>query len=225
MIYIADNDFEKLKTRLHKMLSLVEEQAEFTFRVIQEFNAELANLVIERDRTVDKHDIKIEKLCQKIYMSQMLSEEDSRYLMAVMPIVINLERIGDISENICRKCIHIHTQIATCFCIPNDIQEMCRIINKMIKVMVQSVQKKDADLAHNVRLYDVIIDRLNAQNFTALKNTIMQDVTHTDCAIHYILISKDLERMADHITDIAEQVIFIVEAEIVRHKFIGDNIR
>lgn len=91
--------------------------------------------------------------------------------------------------------------------------------------MVQSVQKKDADLAHNVRLYDVIIDRLNAQNFTALKNTIMQDVTHTDCAIHYILISKDLERMADHITDIAEQVIFIVEAEVVRHKFIGDNIR
>lgn len=204
------------------MLALVEEQAEFAFRVIQEYNAELANLVIERDKAVDKHDVKIEKLCQKIYYSQTLSEEDSRYLMAVMPMVMNLERIGDISENICRKCIHIHTQATTCFCTPNAIQEMCRLILKMIKGMVQAVEKKDADLAHNVRLYDVIIDRLNAENFTHLKNTIMQDVNNTDCAIHYILISKDLERLADHITDIAEQVIFIVEAEVIRHKFIGD---
>lgn len=222
MIYIIDNDFEKLKLRLHKMLALVEEQVEFAFRVIQEFNLELANLVIERDKTVDKHDVKIEKLCQKIYYSQTLSEEDSRYLMAVMPVVMNLERIGDISENICRKCIHIHTHITSCSCAPNAIQEMCRLVSKMIKGMVQAVEKKDADLAHNVRLYDVIVDRLNAENFIYLKNSIMQDVRNTDCAIHYILISKDLERLADHITDIAEQVIFIVEAEVIRHKFIGD---
>jgi phosphate transport system protein len=222
MIYIIDNDFEKLKIRLHKMLALVEEQVEFAFRVLQEFNAELANLVIERDKTVDKHDVKIEKLCQKIYASQTLSEEDSRYLMAVMPMVMNLERIGDISENICRKCIHIHTHAATCFCTPNAIQEMCRLVQKMIKGMVQAVEKKDADLAHNVRLYDVIVDRLNAENFTHLKNNIIENVNNTDCAIHYILISKDLERLADHITDIAEQVIFIVEAEVIRHKFIGD---
>jgi len=222
MIYIIDNDFEKLKLRLHKMLALVEEQVDFAFRVVQEFNLELANLVIERDKTVDKHDIKIEKLCQKIYSAETLSEEDSRYLMAVMPIVMNLERIGDISENICRKCIHIHTYASCCFCVPNAIQEMCRLISKMIKGMVQAVQNKDADLAHNVRLYDVIIDRLNAKNFTHLKNAIVENVNNTDCAIHYILISKDLERLADHVTDIAEQVIFIVEAEIVRHKFIGD---
>lgn len=222
MIYLIDNDFEKLKTRLHKMLALVEEQVEFAFRVIQEFNLELAHLVIERDKTVDKHDIKIEKLCQKIYYSQTLSEEDSRYLMAVMPIVMNLERIGDISENICRKCIYIHTQAISCLDAPNAIQEMCRLVSKMIKGMVQAVEKKDADLAHNVRLYDVIIDRLNAENFVQLKNYILKDVNQTDCAIHYILISKDLERLADHVTDIAEQVIFIVEAEVVRHKFIGD---
>jgi phosphate transport system protein len=71
-------------------------------------------------------------------------------------------------------------------------------------------------------LYDVIVDRLNAENFTHLKNNIIENVNNTDCAIHYILISKDLERLADHITDIAEQVIFIVEAEVIRHKFIGD---
>ncbi len=204
------------------MLALVEEQVEFAFRIIQEFNLELANLVIERDKAVDKHDVKIEKLCQKIYYSQTLSEEDSRYLMAVMPMVMNLERIGDIAENICRKSIHIHTHASTCFCTPNAIQEMCRVISKMIKNMVQAVEKKDSDLAHNIRLYDVIIDRLNAENFTYLKNTIIQDVRNTDCAVHYILISKDIERLADHVTDIAEQVIFIVEGEVVRHKFIGD---
>lgn len=222
MIYIPDNDFEKLKSRLHKMLVLVEEQVEFTFRVIQDFNLELANLVIERDKAVDKHDVKIEKLCQKIYYTQTLSEQDSRYLMAVMPIVINLERIGDISENICRKCIYIHQQYSGHLYVPNAIQEMCRIITKMIKGMVQAVQKRDSDVAHNVRLYDVIINRLNAENFGYLKNKIIENVQHTDYAIQYILISKDLERLADHINDVAEQVIFIVEAEVVRHKFIGD---
>lgn len=222
MIYIIDNDFEKLKLRLHKMLNLVEEQVEFTFRVIQEFDFDLANLVIERDKSVDKQDIKIEKLCQKIYYAETLSEEDSRYLMAVMPIVLNLERIGDISENICRKYIHIHKNTSSCFCTPNSIQEMSRVINKMLKGMTQAVEKKDADLAHNVRLYDVIIDRLNAENFTQLKNMITEEAQSVDCAIYYILISKDLERLADHITDIAEQVIFISEGEVVRHKFIGD---
>lgn len=222
MIHIIDNDFDKLKTRLHKMLELVSEQVKFTFRVIHNFNLELANLVIERDKTVDKHDIKIEKLCQKIYHSQTLSDEDSRYLMSVMPIVMNLERIGDISENICRKCIYIYNSINTCTCAPTSVQEMCRLITKMMKGVVQAVEKRDADIAHNVRLYDVIVNRLNLETFHSLKKEVISNPENADCAIHYILVSKDLERLADHITDIAEQVIFIVEAEIVRHKFIGD---
>lgn len=223
MIYIIDNDFDKLRSRLSKMLLLIEEQVDFTFTVLNEYSHELANLVIERDNAVDKHDTKIEKLCQKIYHAQTLGEEDTRFLMTVMPMVMNLERIGDIAENICRRCVKMaEREVKTDLLAQSHLSEMCRIINKMIKSMVQSVLKRDSDLAHNVRLHDVVVDRLNVENFIKLKDAIVNCVDNTHAAVDYILVSKDLERLADHATDIAEQVIFIVEAEAVRHKFAGD---
>ena len=97
---LFDIQIEKLKTRLIKMCSLVDEQVEFAIRSIEEENIELAQLVVDRDKKVDKFDVKIEKICQKIFALNQPVAMDLRLIMSSLTINNNLERIGDIAVNI-----------------------------------------------------------------------------------------------------------------------------
>ncbi len=96
---------EKLKTRLIKMCSLVDEQVELALKAVDEENTELADLVIERDAKVDKYDVKIEKICQKIFALSQPVAADLRLIMSALTIDTNLERIGDLAVNIAENAI------------------------------------------------------------------------------------------------------------------------
>ncbi len=208
---------EKLKTRLIKMCSLVDEQVEFALKAIDEENTELAELVIERDDKVDKYDVKIEKVCQKIFALNQPVAMDLRLIMSSLTINTNLERIGDLAVNIAESVKEMRKKPE--FFEKTHIKEMSVLSREMIKNAIDSFIENDAKLAQKVIESDDTVDSLNVVNHSILKEIMKSNPDNVDPGVSLLVISRHLERLADHATNIAEDVYFIVEAQMIKHKY------
>lgn len=208
---------EKLKTRLIKMCSLVDEQVEFALKAIDEGNTELADLVIERDDKVDKYDVKIEKVCQKIIALNQPVAMDLRLIMSALTINTNLERIGDLAVNIAESVKEMGRKPE--FYDKTHLNEMSLLSREMIKNAIDSFIENDPKLAQKVIESDDRVDQLNYTNHSILKEIMKQNPDNVEGGIALLVISRHLERLADHATNIAEDVYFIVEAQMIKHKY------
>jgi phosphate transport system protein len=222
---LLDEHLEKLKTRVIKMCSLVDEQVQFAIKSFEEENLELANLVIERDKKVNKYDVKIDKICQKIFALAQPVAVDLRYIMSSLTINSNLERMGDIAKNIAENVLIVKKKPS--FYPETKLEEMFKLTRQMLKDSIDAFINGDAELAKKVILLDDLIDEMNANNHLILKNIMKQNADNIESAVALLVISRELERLADHSTNIAEDVFFIVEAQMVKHKyekyFFGDD--
>lgn len=214
---LLDEHLDKLKTRIIKMCSLVDEQVQFAVKAVVEENLELANLVIERDKKVNKFDVKIDKICQKIFALSQPVAMDLRYIMSSLTINNNLERIGDIAVNISENILMIKNKPD--FYHKSKLEEMFNIVQQMLKNAIDSFIEEDAELAKKVILSDDIIDKMNADNHVILKEIMKQSPDNIESAVALLVISRELERLADHCTNVAEDVFFIVEAQMIKHKY------
>ena len=214
---LLDEHLEKLKTRIIKMCSLVDEQVQFAIKAVEEDNLEIAQSVIEMDKKVDKFDVKIDKICQRIFALSQPVAMDLRYIMSSLTINNNLERIGDIAVNIAENIILIKKKPG--FFSETKLKEMFKIVQQMLKNTIDSFITENADLAKEVILSDEIIDKMNTENHTALKKIMKQSPDNIEPALALIVISRELERLADHCTNIAEDVFFIVESKLIKHKY------
>ncbi len=208
---------EKLKTRLIKMCSLVDEQVELALRSVDEENNELADLVIERDAKVDKYDVKIEKVCQKIFALSQPVAADLRLIMSALTIDTNLERIGDLAVNIAESAKEMGKKPD--FFERTNLREMSQVTREMIKNAIDAFIEGNPDLAKKVIETDDRVDNFNAENHTTLKEIMKEKPDNVEPGIALLVISRHLERLADHATNIAEDVFFIVEAQMVKHKY------
>lgn len=214
---LLDEHLDKLKTRIIKMCSLVDEQVQFAVKAVVEENLELAGLVIERDKKVNKFDVKIDKICQKIFALSQPVAMDLRYIMSALTINNNLERIGDIAVNISENIMLIKNKPD--YYQKTKLEEMFNIVLQMLKNAIDSFIEEDAELAKKVILSDDIIDKMNADNHVILKEIMKQSPQNIESAVALLVISRELERLADHCTNIAEDVFFIVEAQMIKHKY------
>lgn len=208
---------EKLKTRLIKMCSLVDEQVEMALKAIDEENSELADLVIGRDAKVDKYDVKIEKICQKIFALSQPVAMDLRLIMSALTIDTNLERIGDLAVNIAENAKEIGKKPD--FYEKTHLREMSQVTREMIKNAIDSFIEGNPDLAKKVIETDDKVDEFNAENYTIIKNIMKEKPENVDPGVALLVVSRHLERLADHATNIAEDVFFIVEAQMIKHKY------
>lgn len=208
---------EKLKTRLIKMCSLVDEQVELALKSIEDENIELADLVIERDNKVDKFDVKIEKVCQKIFALNQPVAMDLRLIMSSLTINTNLERVGDLAVNLAESLKEVKKKPD--FFDKTHLREMSALSREMIKNAIDSFIDSDPKLAQKVIESDDKVDELNAQNHTILKGIMKEKPENVEPGVALLVISRHLERLADHATNIAEDVYFIVEAQMIKHKY------
>lgn len=214
---LLDEHLEKLKTRVIKMCSLVDEQLQYAIKSFEEENLELAQSVIERDRKVNKYDVKIDKICQKIFALAQPVAMDLRYIMSSLTINSNLERIGDIAVNIAENVVLI--QKKPVFFQNTKLEEMFNLTKRMLKNSIDAFIGGNPELAKEVILTDDVVDRLNAENHQILKSIMKQSPENIEGAVALLVISRELERLADHSTNIAEDVFFIVEAQLIKHKY------
>ena len=214
---LLDEHLEKLKTRVIKMCSLVDEQVQSAIKAVEEENLELAKEVIENDNKVDKYDNKIDKICQKIFALTQPVAMDLRLIMSSLTINSNLERIGDLAVNIAEYIIMIKKRPA--FYLETKLEEMFKVAKQMLKDAIDSYIGGNETLARSVIETDNRLDKLNADNHKILIEIMKQSPDNIEPAIALLVMSRQVERMGDHCTNIAEDVFFIFEAHLVKHKY------
>lgn len=214
---LLDEHLDKLKTRVIKMCSLVDEQVQNAVKAVEEDNLELAQYVIERDKKVNKFDVKIDKICQRIFALAQPVAMDLRYIMSSLTINSNLERIGDIAVNIAENIILIKQKPD--FYSETVLERMFLITKQMLKNAIDAFIGANPELAKEVILADDVVDKLNAENHLILKSIMKRSPENIEGAVALLVISRELERLADHATNISEDVFFIVEAQLIKHKY------
>jgi phosphate transport system protein len=210
-----EDDLRALKNRLLSMGALVEERARQAVQALMERRTELAEQVIAGDQEVNDLQIEIDDRCLKLLALQQPMASDLRLITAAMKINADLERIGDQAVNIAENAAQLlaHPPLKPWL----DLPRMAEIAQQMTRDALDSFVRRDVGLARSVLQRDDEVDQLKDQNFRVLLTYMMADPGTIERALALILVARNLERIADHATNIAEDVIFLVEAKDVRH--------
>lgn len=214
---LIDNQLNKLKKRLIKMGSLVEEQIEGAIKAVETENLELAEQIVLRDEKVDKFDRKIEKTCQKVLALNQPVAMDLRLLMSAMSLDMNLERMGDNAVGIAKFIIEMKKKPS--FFNQTKFNEMSILAKKLVKNSIDSFVDYNADYAKQLIELDSSMDDLNEKNRQIIIDIMKQDLTNVEAGVAMLGISRMMERLGDLAKNIAEDVIFIVEANLIKHKY------
>jgi phosphate transport system protein len=210
-----EEELQALKTRLLNMGALVEERVhQATFALIER-RPDALDRVIVGDQDVNDLQIEIDDRCLKLLALQQPMASDLRLITAAMKINADLERIGDQAVNIAENAQRILTHPPLKPLI--DLPRMAEIAQRMTRDSLDAFVRRDPELARNILARDDEVDQLKDQVFRVLLTYMMADPATIERALGLILISRNLERIADHATNIAEDVIFVVEAKDVRH--------
>jgi phosphate transport system protein len=208
-------ELEGLKQTLLAMGALVEDQIRRVMRALVERDDGLAQEVIDRDRQVNTYDVEVDEKCVELLALHQPAAGDLRFITTAMKIVTDLERIGDQAVNIAQRAIELNREPQLKPYI--DLPRMAEKAARMVKESLDAFVNRDTALARRVCAEDAAVDALKEQVFRELLTFMMEDARTIPRAIRLILISRFLERVADHATNIAEMVIYLVEGKMVRH--------
>jgi len=208
-------ELEVLKQTLLAMGALAEDQVRRSMRALVERDDALAREVIERDQQVNAYDLEIDEKCVELIALHQPAASDLRFIMTASKIVIDLERIGDSCVNIAERTLELNEEPQLKPYI--DLPRMAEKAEQMLKDSLDAFVSRDTSLASQVRERDSEVDALKDQVFREVLTYMMTDAKTIPRAIRLILISRFLERVADHATNIAEMVIYLVESRVVRH--------
>jgi phosphate transport system protein len=208
-------ELQNLRNQLLTMGGLVEERVHRAVHSLVNRKEEAAQRIIAADNEINDLQMDIDDRCLKLLATQTPLAVDLRLITSAMKINADLERIGDQAVNIAESVLVLIPQAPLKPLI--DIPRMAAIAEKMIRDALDAFVKKDAELARDVLRRDDEVDELKDQVFRELLTYMMADPGTIQRALSLILISRNLERIADHATNIAEDVIFITEAKDVRH--------
>jgi phosphate transport system protein len=211
-----ESDLQALKNRLLGMGALVEERVHQAVQSLMERRQDLADQVATGDSDVNDLQIEIDDRALKLLALQQPMATDLRLITSAIKINSDLERIGDQAVNIAENVLKLlpHPPLRAIL----NITRMAEIAEQMTRDSLDSFVKKDAGLARSVLARDDEVDQLKDHVFRVLLTYMMADPGTIERALGLILISRNLERIADHATNIAEDVIFLVEAKDVRHR-------
>jgi phosphate transport system protein len=208
-------ELEALKQTLLAMGGLVEDQIRRVMTALLERDDTAAREVIERDAKVNAYDLEVDEKCVELLALHQPTAGDLRFITTAMKIVTDLERIGDQAVNIAQRVIELGREPQLKPYI--DLPRMAERAQRMVKASLDAFVARDTGLARQVCAEDAEVDALKEQIFRELLTFMMADPTTIPRAIRLILISRFLERVADHATNIAEMVVYMVESRMVRH--------
>lgn len=210
------NELEKLKKKLLGLSAIVEGTLEKSIRSFTDRNEALAIEVIGYDDTIDAMEVDVEEDCLKIMALHQPVAIDLRFLVAVLKINSDLERIADISVNIAERALYLCRQSS--LKTPFDFEEMTVKTRSMLKRALDSLIQQDPEIAHQVCSDDDEVDSMNRQMYHQFYEEIRKAPQRVETLSHCLSVSRHLERIADYTTNIAEVVIYMVEGTIVRHQ-------
>jgi phosphate transport system protein len=211
-----DTELDDLKTSVIEMGKLAERAISRSIEALKSRNAEIARSVVVDDHVIDELDLRVDDKCIEMIARYQPMAKDLRFITTGMKINAELERIADLAVDIAQRTLEIVDKPLLKPLI--DIPKLTEVAQKMMGMAIESFVKEDADLARKVALSDTEADRLrNAIQQELIDDYMVKDGSTAPRAVQLLLIARFLERICDHATNIAENVIYMVEAEVVKH--------
>jgi phosphate transport system protein len=215
-----DKDIDKLKQRVIHLGAMVEERFRMAMKAIEIRDQRLARKVIDGDNEIDNLEVDIEEDCLKILALHQPVADHLRYLVAMLKMNNDLERIGDLAVNIARHAEIIIAEKG--MEVPYEYFTMAQRATEMLKNSLDSMINPDEDLAHEVCAADDVVDSMKKSFQERFAYEIHMTEGSIESKINLFLVSRHLERIADHATNIAEDVIYMITGEIPRHGHAGN---
>ncbi len=210
-------DLVELKKNILLLGSMVEKAINDSILALNNRQTELAEKVIDDESAINAREIEIEEECMKILALHQPVAADLRFIVSVLKVNNDLERMGDFAVNIAQRAIHL-AQFDPLIILPEFIETLPALVRTMVRDALDALVKLDVDLANKVIEMDDQIDEINRQMYGQVTRTIMNDSSTVDRAISLLSTSRYLERIGDLSTNIAEYVLFMVQGSVVRHE-------
>ncbi len=208
-------EIEELKKQVLSLSAMVEEAVWMSVRAVQERSPELAERVIAGDHAIDVREVGVEEECLKLLALYQPVASDLRFLVTVLKLNNDLERIGDLAVNIAERAKYLASQppVST----PFDFVGMATKTQEMLRLALDALVNVDPHRARDVCAMDDAVDDINRAMYGQVQRGIQADPSRVDVFITLLSISRHLERIADHATNIAEDVLYMFEGRVMRH--------
>ncbi|GMV37035.1 MAG: phosphate transport system regulatory protein PhoU [Fimbriimonadales bacterium] len=211
-----EREIDALRKKLLSVGALVEEAGKMAIEALMTRDVELAERVIETDEQIDQMEVEVEEECLKVLALHQPVAIDLRYVVAMLKINNDLERIGDIATNIAERAIYLSHRVK--IDIPQDFVSMSKLAHEMVRDSLDSLVYLDASLARKVCEMDDKVDECNRRVYDYVKQQLLLGTTEIMEQVQLLTVARHIERIGDQATNIAEDVLYLIEGEIVRHK-------
>lgn len=210
-----EEELASLREHILTMGGLVEKQITNAIRALVDRDQAVAQATVAKDTEVNRLDVEIDELCIRLLALRQPAGRDLRFITTALKITTDLERIGDRAVSISERALELASEPPLKPYI--DVPRMAEISSAMLRRSLDAFVREDADLALAVCRSDDEVDRLNGQIFRELLSYMIEDPHAITRAMRILFVSKYLERIADHATNIAEMVVFMVKGKSIRH--------
>ncbi|RJL19306.1 phosphate signaling complex protein PhoU [Paracoccus siganidrum] len=208
-----DRDLETIQAQVVRMGGMVEAAISDAAAALESRDEELAEEVRRRDKGIDALEAQINEESARLIALRAPTATDLRMVLAVMKIAASLERVGDYAKNMAKRT-HVLSQLPAIEGAGMALRRMSSAVDKMLQDALDSYIRRDADLAEDVRQRDLEVDQMYNALFREFLTHMMEDPRNITPCMHLHFIAKNVERMGDHATAIAEQVIYLVTGEL-----------
>ncbi len=208
-------EIDNLKKRLLALGAVVEERVRLSVKSLHQRDLKMAQRIMDGDPEIDEMEVDLEEECLKILALHQPLAVDLRYIIAILKINNELERIGDLAVNIAERAVVLAAMKPSD--LPFDFNLMMAKTRQMLQHSLDALVNLEAETAFKVILADEEVDQMNREMYDIVQKEIEKDLAGLTYLLHLLSVSRHLERIADHATNIAEDVIYLVQGEIVRH--------
>ncbi|MSR46364.1 MAG: phosphate signaling complex protein PhoU [Planctomycetes bacterium] len=208
-------DLEVLKKQLLTMGGMVEQATDLAISAVIDRRRDLAEQVLRGDDAIDLKELEVEDECLKMLALHQPVATDLRFIITVLKVNNDLERMGDLAKNIAERAAVLCEQPPIAGA--QDFRRMAERVRNMVHECIDALVERDVDLARRVCLEDKEVDDENRRRFADLQQVMQSDPSTVERAVSLLSVSRHLERIADHATNVAEDVVFLVDGEVIRH--------
>ncbi len=211
-----ENEIHRLKNMILHLTAMVEDSLEKSVKAVINRDSSVVENIKAIDIAIDSYEVEVEEECLKILALHQPVATDLRFVVAVLKINNDLERIGDLSVNIAKRIKYFAPYADRQ--VPFDINKMLTITTLMVKDASDALVAWDANKAKHVLVTDNEVDAIHKEAYKEIQRLLKEESEAVPYYISLLSVSKNLERIADHATNIAEDIIYMVSGEIIRHQ-------
>jgi len=210
-------ELESLRRAVANLASQVLRSLQDAVKSLKESDLMLGESVIGRDARIDRMEINVEKICQRLLTLEQPVASDLRYIMSVLKINMDMERMADQAANVATQVTYLLSYTPQYESLPDELDRQSDLVILMVQDSLEALMKSDVDLARKVIDADDEVDQIHRSMHTIVTDGVGANPDRAEEMVCHLKISHELERIADHAVNICEDVLFIAEGHIARH--------